>query len=63
MQSKYKFIEAVAVISHNNIQVNIVFKQKSDDYVKIYIDVKETYDEQLLKTDIDFLTSFFIAVK
>ena len=25
----------------------------------IYIDVKETYDEQLLKTDIDFLTSFF----
>ena len=40
MQSKYKVIEAVAVISHNNIQGNIVFKQKSDDYVKIYIDVK-----------------------
>jgi len=38
VQSKYKYVEAVAVVANGKIKGTVIFKQK-DDYVKIYIDV------------------------
>jgi Cu/Zn superoxide dismutase len=38
VQSKYKYVEAIAVVANGKIKGTVIFKQK-DDYVKIYIDV------------------------